>query len=111
MLSKIINNIDTTNKQTTIDTSTAYQTIEGFGASAAWWAQYVGGWDNLDEIMELLYSKEKGAGLNIYRYNLGTGSQDDTHIADVDRRTAHTIGAGTLMLKKRLPLLKRLTRI
>lgn len=87
MLSKIINNIDTTNKQTTIDTSTAYQTIEGFGASAAWWAQYVGGWDNLDEIMELLYSKEKGAGLSIYRYNLGTGSQDDTHITDVDRRT------------------------
>ena len=35
MLSKIINNIDTTNKQTTIDTSTTYQTIEGFGASAA----------------------------------------------------------------------------
>ena len=32
MLSKIINNIDTTNKQTTIDTSTTYQTIEGFGA-------------------------------------------------------------------------------
>lgn len=37
--------------------------------------------------MELLYSKEKGAGLDIYRYNLGTGSQDDTHITDVDRRT------------------------
>lgn len=87
MLSKIVNNIDTTNKQTTIDTSTSYQTIEGFGASAAWWAQYVGGWDNIDEIMELLYSKEKGAGLNIYRYNLGTGSKDDEHITDVDRRT------------------------
>lgn len=87
MLSKIINNIDTNNKQTTIDTSTSYQTIEGFGASAAWWAQYVGGWDNVDEIMELLYSKEKGAGLNIYRYNLGAGSKGDSYITDVDRST------------------------
>lgn len=87
MLNKIANNVDTSNKQTTVDTSTSYQTIEGFGASAAWWAQYVGGWDNIDEITELLYSKEKGAGLNIYRYNLGTGSKDDTHITDVDRRT------------------------
>ena len=87
VLNKIVNSIDTTNKQTTIDTSTSYQTIEGFGASAAWWAQSVGSWDNIDEIMELLYSKEKGAGLNIYRYNLGTGSQDDTHITSADRRT------------------------
>lgn len=84
LLNKIINNIDTTDKETTIDTSTSYQTIEGFGASAAWWAQYVGGWDNLDEITELLYSKENGAGLNIYRYNLGAGPDDS--ITNWDRK-------------------------
>lgn len=50
-----------------------YQTIEGFGASGCWWAQEVGGWDNIDEIMEYLYSKEKGIGLTIYRYNIGAG--------------------------------------
>lgn len=52
-----------------------YQTMEGFGASGAWWAQEVGGWNNADEIAELLYSKEKGIGLRTYRYNLGAGSQ------------------------------------
>lgn len=53
-----------------------YQVIEGFGASAAWWAQDVGGWKSVrDEIMELLYGKS-GIGLNIYRYNLGAGTSD-----------------------------------
>jgi len=50
-----------------------YQTIEGFGASGAWWAQEVGGWENIDEIMRYLYDNEKGIGLNIYRYNIGAG--------------------------------------
>lgn len=50
-----------------------YQTIEGFGASGCWWAQDVGGWENIGEIMEYLYDNEKGIGLNIYRYNIGAG--------------------------------------
>ncbi|GMK40650.1 hypothetical protein PCCS19_37060 [Paenibacillus sp. CCS19] len=50
-----------------------YQEIEGFGASGAWWAQDVGGWDNIDDIMDLLYDSKKGIGLNIYRYNIGAG--------------------------------------
>ena len=25
-----------------------YQVFEGFGASGAWWAQVVGGWDTID---------------------------------------------------------------
>ncbi|MBR2411191.1 MAG: hypothetical protein IKB08_05655 [Clostridia bacterium] len=68
-----------------IDQSAQYQEIEGFGASGAWWAQVVGKWDHIDEksgkpanerIAELLYSKENGIGLTIYRYNLGGGSKN-----------------------------------
>lgn len=79
-------NVDLTNKKTVLDENTTYQTIEGFGASAAWWSQYVGNWENIDEITELLYGTNKGIGLNIYRYNLGAGSQDDACLYDTDRR-------------------------
>jgi len=62
-----------------------FQTFEGLGASGAWWAQIVGGWDNIDpesgiairdRISQLLYSKSKGIGLYTYRYNLGAGSKE-----------------------------------
>lgn len=63
------------------DASKTYQTYKGIGASGAWWAQDVGKWTSLtngvptkDVISSLLYSKEKGIGLNIFRYNLGAGS-------------------------------------
>ena len=61
-----------------------FQRIEGFGASGAWWAQIVGGWEHIDPssgkpvrdwISEMLYSREKGIGLQIYRYNIGGGSK------------------------------------
>ncbi len=61
-----------------------YQTFRSIGASGAWWAQIVGGWDHLDpesgkpvrdRIAELLYSKETGIGMGIYRYNIGGGSK------------------------------------
>ncbi len=64
---------------------TEYQTFEGFGASGAWWAQEVGGWDHIDpasglavrdRISQLLYSKTEGIGLRTYRYNLGAGSKE-----------------------------------
>lgn len=77
---KILNDIlaspDLDGKATTIDTSTQYQTIEGFGASACWWSQDVGQWENAEDILKLLYSPTDGIGLNIYRYNLGAGSED-----------------------------------
>ena len=59
---------------------TKFQTIEGFGASGAWWAQLVGGWpdETRHEILRLLYSKD-GLGLNIYRYNLGGGSKESNN--------------------------------
>jgi len=68
-----------------IDRGQKYQTLRGFGASGAWWAQEVGGWSHIDEasgkpvrdrISELLHSKENGIGLSIYRYNIGAGSAD-----------------------------------
>ncbi|MDR1629856.1 MAG: hypothetical protein LBS36_06555 [Oscillospiraceae bacterium] len=67
-----------------IDKTKQYQTFGRFGASAAWWAQIVGGWEQIDpesgkpvreRISELLYSKENGIGMGIYRYNLGGGSK------------------------------------
>ena len=79
--------IATTNRETTIDTSTTYQTIEGWGASGCWWSQDVGTWENCDEILRLLYSRSGGIGLNIYRYNLGAGSQDDNSLYNRGTRT------------------------
>lgn len=72
---------------TVIDVNTNYQIMNGFGASACWWSQDVGTWDNADEIMQALYDSDKGIGLNIYRYNLGAGSKNDTHILTENRRT------------------------
>ena len=65
---------------TVIDEKATYQTMDGFGASACWWAQNVGGWDNVKDVLALLYDKENGIGLNVFRYNLGAGSIDDEHI-------------------------------
>ena len=89
IMRKSVSNVDTTNKETTIDTSRTYQEIEGFGASACWWSQEVGEWENASEIMEMLYSEENGIGLDIYRYNLGAGSQDqnDTGLYNRGART------------------------
>ncbi len=67
-----------------INESAEHQTLSFFGASGAWWAQYVGGWDTKnnysevtprDDIATLLFDKEKGIGLTCYRYNIGAGSR------------------------------------
>jgi O-glycosyl hydrolase len=60
-----------------VDTGRAGQQILGFGASGCWWAQDVGGWPEAQrrELIRLLYDKETGIGLGIYRHNLGA----DTH--------------------------------
>ncbi len=70
----------------TVDTSTRHQTIEHFGASGAWWAQHVGGWedDARDRVVALLFDREAGAGLSLYRYNIGAGSGEE--IGDPWRR-------------------------
>ncbi len=57
-----------------VDLGISHQTLEGFGASAAWWAQAVGGWeDTRESIADLLFDREQGIGLTILRYNLGGG--------------------------------------
>ena len=63
-----------------------YQTLEGFGASGAWWSQDVGGWDDgsREKIVQLLFDQETGIGLSIYRYNIGGG--DGERIPDPWRR-------------------------
>ena len=54
------------------------QEIDGFGASGAWWAQIVGGWEasKRKEIVDLLFGTS-GIGLSIYRYNVGAGSGEE----------------------------------
>lgn len=61
------------------------QEIDGFGASGAWWAQIIGGWQESKrkEIVGLLFGRE-GIGLSIYRYNVGAGSGEE--IGDPWRR-------------------------
>lgn len=66
------------------DTSRKYQTIQGIGASGAWWSQDVGGWRKLnhkgkeirEEIANLLFDRNHGIGLSTYRYNIGAGSAE-----------------------------------
>jgi O-glycosyl hydrolase len=73
--------------ETVLDDKVTYQTMNGFGASACWWSQDVGGWENSKEILTYLYDSENGIGLNIYRYNLGAGSKGDEHILTENRST------------------------
>ena len=67
----------------TVDPHEKHQRMEGFGASGAWWAQYVGaltepdpqsGKPVRDRIAELLYNPQTGLGMQTFRYNLGAGS-------------------------------------
>ena len=89
----------------TINPQKKFQRYEGIGASGAWWAQIVGGWDNVDEngeeirniVSRLLYSKENGIGMNIYRYNIGGGSAHSGigEYSDFARRTeSFDVGEG-----------------
>ncbi|TXD77144.1 glycoside hydrolase [Algoriphagus ratkowskyi] len=66
-------------------TKDTYQTIEHFGASDAWSAQFVGLWPDQkkNSIAELLFSNEndgagnpKGIGLSMWRFNIGAGSAE-----------------------------------
>ena len=70
-----------------INPAEVLQTLEGFGASGAWWAQDIGGWDDgsREQIIKLLFDQQEGIGLSIYRYNIGGG--DGESIPDKWRRT------------------------
>ena len=68
----------------TVNSSEKFQTYRNIGASGAWWAQIVGDWSHIDtesgmqvrdRISQLLYSKENGIGMQVFRYNIGAGSK------------------------------------
>lgn len=52
------------------------QILKGWGTSSCWWSQYCRDLETAKEIAELLYGKT-GLGLNIYRYNVGGGTDPD----------------------------------
>ncbi len=83
---KILNGNAGTGK-TVYDRHLTYQTMDGFGASACWWAQDVGGWENAAEILTYLYDNDKGIVLNGYRYNHGSVIQVDEEVYIAEHRT------------------------
>ena len=54
------------------------QTLKGWGTSACWWSQYCADEKAAEEIAELLYG-DTGLKLNIYRYNIGGGTDMDNY--------------------------------
>ena len=65
----------------------AMQTTKGWGTSACWWSQACKDSDTQDKIIDLLYGKD-GLGLNIYRYNIGGGTDPENfRVPDPWRRT------------------------
>lgn len=54
----------------------ARQELKGFGTSACWWSQNVSNKKTAERLCSLLYT-EKGLNLNIYRYNIGAGWDND----------------------------------
>lgn len=53
--------------------------FEGWGTSLCWFANVIGGWSdkNRNEIADLLFSKDRGLGLNVVRYNIWGGDHPD----------------------------------
>ena len=72
-----------------VNKSETYQTNEGFGTSAAWWAQNIEDEAEAEKIAALLYDKETGLGLDVYRYNVGAGEKEnpDSVVAMESRKT------------------------
>ncbi|MDR0546959.1 MAG: T9SS type A sorting domain-containing protein [Dysgonamonadaceae bacterium] len=69
----------------TIDAGTQYQTIEGFAASDCWMGNFVGKWsgNNKATVAKYLFSQNlksdgspEGAGLSMWRVNLGAGTYE-----------------------------------
>lgn len=79
--------------EVTSDASTTYQTMDGFGASDAWRAQFVGkNWpvEKREKVAELLFSRQfdaegnpKGIGLSIWRFYIGAGTTEQGDASDI----------------------------
>lgn len=52
------------------------QVLKGFGSSSCWWSQFLKDEKSQEEISELLYG-DSGLKLNIYRYNIGGGTDEE----------------------------------
>jgi O-glycosyl hydrolase len=65
----------------TIDSTRRLQTIRGWGTALSWGANAIGDWQDVDarkEIVDLLFDRRNGLGLNIARYNIGA-TEDPAH--------------------------------
>ncbi len=62
----------------TIDVNTTYQTLEGFGASTAWYTNWLTAHPNKAEIYELCFN---GLGLDIIRFRNTYGNRDGASFA------------------------------
>jgi len=77
-----------------IDASVSYQTIQGFGASDAWNADFVGKyWDPSvkNQIVKKLFAKTfdsngnpEGIGLSRWRFNIGAGSSEQGTASNIE---------------------------
>ena len=74
-----------------VDASVRHQEIANFSASDAWSMDPIGReWSesNRDKIADLLFDRNKGIGLSLWRFNVGAGSTvtDEAQIPDAWRR-------------------------
>lgn len=70
-----------------LNNAKSMQSIKGFGASSCWWSQYCADESAAEAISELLYG-DSGLRLNIYRYNLGGGTDaNNCRVENPWRRT------------------------
>jgi len=91
--------------EVTVDLSTTYQTVQGFGASDAWNCQYVGEYwtSSRAEVAKKLFSTSfdsdgypEGIGLSRWRFNIGAGSYeqgDNSGIEKPERRAQCFLGS------------------
>jgi len=63
----------------------AVKTVYGWGTSACWWSQNVSDEKTRDELSSLLFSND-GLALNIYRYNIGGGFDENERTSNPWRR-------------------------
>ncbi len=66
------------------------QALKGWGTSACWWSHYCKDEAVQEEICELLYGNS-GLGLNIYRYNIGGGTDENNYRAQNPWRRTESV--------------------
>lgn len=62
-----------------IDPNARYQTMEGFGMSAAWTFQDLGDDEEACDIIAQKLYGDDGMRLNVFRYNVGAGTKETNH--------------------------------